>query len=102
MNSNGELTAYLVDAGIEQAIESSVEHTEHTSNLNMAPQRIRDILDRIGRVVGSAETPVVALCGSGSRAFLRQIAESNYPNFVSLSHSEIPAGTRVLSLGTIH
>lgn len=102
LNSNGELTAYLVDAGIEQAIESSVEHTEHTSNLNMTPQRIRDILDRIGRVVGSAETPVVALCGSGSRAFLRQIAESNYPNFVALSHSEIPAGTRVLSLGTIH
>jgi flagellar biosynthesis protein FlhA len=102
LNSNGELTAYLVDGGIEQAIESSVEHTEHTSNLNLAPQRIRDILERIGRIVGSAETPVVALCGSGSRAFLRQIAESNYPNFVVLSHSEIPAGTRVLSLGTIH
>ncbi len=102
LNSNGELTAYLLDAGIEQAIESSVEHTEHTSNLNMTPQRIRDILDRIGRVVGNAETPVVALCGSGSRAFLRQIAESNYPNFVALSHSEIPAGTRVLSLGAIH
>ena len=102
LNSSGELTAYLVDPAIEQTIESSVEHTDHTSNLNLAPQRIRDILDRISRVVGSAETPVVAMCGSGSRAFLRQIAESNYPNFVVLSHSEIPAGTRVLSLGTIH
>ncbi len=101
LNTSGELTAYLVDSSIEQSIESCVEHTEHTSNLNMAPQRIREILDRISKVVGTAETPVVALCGSGARTFLRQIAESNYPNFVVLSHSEIPAGTRVLSLGSI-
>jgi flagellar biosynthesis protein FlhA len=101
LNTSGDLTAYLIDPAIEQAIESCVEHTEHTSNLNMTPQKIRELLDRISKVVGTAETPVVALCGSGSRVFLRQIAESNYPNFVVLSHSEIPAGTRVLSLGSI-
>jgi flagellar biosynthesis protein FlhA len=98
---SGDLSVYLVDSTIEQAVESATEHTEHTSHLNLAPQRIRDIQERITRAVGSPETPIVALASSGSRYFLRQIVETATGNLMFLSHNEIPPGLKVVSLGVI-
>jgi flagellar biosynthesis protein FlhA len=97
----GDLPVYLLDPTIEQAVESATEHTEHTSHLNLAPQRIRDIQERITRAVGSLETPVVALASSGSRYFLRQIVEAAMGNLMFLSHNEVPPGLKVVSLGVI-
>ena len=48
-----------------------------------------------------AENPMVALTGSGSRFFVRQLVEASIPNLTILSHSEIPTGVKVLSLGVI-
>ena len=101
LNAAGDLPAYFLDPGMEQAIEGAVEHTEHSSHVNLSPQRIRDILDRLARAAGSSETPVVVLTSSGARHFVRQIAESSLPNVVALSHNEIPAGVKVISLGMI-
>jgi flagellar biosynthesis protein FlhA len=101
LTPGGELPAFFLDPSIEQAIESSVEHTENTSHLGLAPQRVRDILDRIGRAAGSPDNPVVAVAGSGSRYFLRQMIEGPIPNLTVLSHNEIPSGVKVLSLGVI-
>ncbi len=97
----GDLAAWLVDRSVEHAIESAVEHGESTSHFNMAPQRIRDILDRMTKQVGPPENPAIVLTSSGSRYFLRQIAEASLPNLVVLSHGEIPAGVRVIAVGTI-
>ncbi len=101
LNAAGELPAFFLDAGLEKAIETSVEYTEHASHLNMAPQKVRDLLDRIGRAVGAADSPLVALTSSSARYFLRQIVEGQFPNLAILSHNEIPAGVRVVSLGMI-
>lgn len=101
LNGAGELPAYLLDANLDQAIEGAVEHSEHTSHLNLPPQRIREILDKVAKAVGKVETPVVLLTGSGSRFFLRQIAESSVRNLAVVSHSEVPAGVKVLSLGVV-
>jgi flagellar biosynthesis protein FlhA len=43
----------------------------------------------------------VAITSSGARYFLRQIVEPSAPNLVVLSHSEIPPGQKVQSLGNI-
>ncbi len=101
LNSAGDLPAYFVDPSIEQVIESAVEHGEFTSHLNLPPQRIREILDRFSKVLGQGDTPVVAVASSGARFFLRQIVEGSLQNLSILSHSEIPTGVRVLSLGVI-
>jgi flagellar biosynthesis protein FlhA len=101
LNAAGELPAYFVDPSIEQIVEAAVEHTDNTSHINLAPQRVREILDKAMRFIGSSDTPVVFLAGSGSRFFLRQIMESSAPNLTVISQSEVPSGVRVLSLGTV-
>ncbi len=101
VNTAGELPAYFFDPAVEQVVESAVEHGEVSSHLNLAPQAIRDLLDRIRKAVGSPETPVVAVVSSMSRYFLRQIAEPSIANLFFLSHNEIPSGVKVISLGVV-
>ena len=55
LDAAGNLPAYFLDASIEQAVESAVQHGEQNSHLSMAPQTIREILERIQRKVGSPE-----------------------------------------------
>jgi flagellar biosynthesis protein FlhA len=102
LNPNGDLPAYFLDASLERVVEAAVEHSENMSHLNLSPQKIRELLDTIQRTVGSPDTPIVALTSSGSRYFLRQIAENSIRNLFILAHSEVPAGVKVISLGTIH
>jgi flagellar biosynthesis protein FlhA len=101
LNRSGELPAWFLDPAIEQAVENAVEHGEQTSHLTLAPQTIRDILNRIAARVSSPETPVLAITTSGARYFLRQIAETALPNLFFVAHNEVPPGLRVQSLGTI-
>ena len=101
LSVNGELPAFFLDSSIEQSIESAVEHGEHSSQLNLAPQKIRDILERVGKRMKSVDGPVVAVSSTGARYFLRQLVEPSFKNLFVLSHSEIPPGTKVSSLGLI-
>jgi flagellar biosynthesis protein FlhA len=102
LDSSGDLTAHFLDPAVEQVIESAVEHGENSSHLNLPPQRIRDIQERIKKYCGPADTPVVLLTSSGSRFFVRQITESIIPNLTVLSHNEIPPGNRIVSLGAVN
>jgi flagellar biosynthesis protein FlhA len=101
LTGSGDLPAFFLDPSLEQPIEAAVEHTENTSHLSLSPQRVRDVLDRVNRAAGSPDNPVVVVTGSGSRYFLRQIVEATIPNLTVLSHNEIPAGVKVMSLGVI-
>lgn len=101
LNASGELPAFFLDPGIEQSIEGGIEYAEHTSHLNLPPQRVREILDRVGRAVGAADSPLVAMCSSSARYFLRQMMEGQFANLAILAHNEIPPGIRVVSMGVI-
>jgi flagellar biosynthesis protein FlhA len=101
LDQTGDLMAHFLDSALEQAIESAVEHTENSSHLNLSPQRVRDIQDRIKQCCGSPDTPAVLLTSSGSRYFVRQLTESTSPNLTVLSHNEMPPGNRIVSLGTV-
>jgi len=101
LNRAGELPAWFVAPGIEQSVEAAVEHGENSSHLTLAPQSIREILNRIAVRVPSPEMPVVAITSSGARYFLRQIAEPSLPNLFFLAHNEVPPGMRVQSLGNM-
>jgi flagellar biosynthesis protein FlhA len=101
LNQRGELMAYLLDPSTEQTIESAVQHTDHNSVLVLAPQLAREIVSQIERKLERREVPVVILTSSGGRYFLRQMLEPTLSNVFPLSHNEIPAGLKLVSLGTI-
>jgi flagellar biosynthesis protein FlhA len=101
LNPSGELPAYFLDPSLEQALESSLEHGEHASHLNLPPQRLRHIIEQVTRKIGMPEAPVAILTSSPARFFLRQMIESNLPNAQVLAHGEVPPGVKVVSLGLV-
>src|ERR1017187_3193235 len=101
LGRTGELAAWFVDPSIEQTVEAAVEHGEQNSHLSLAPQAIREILNRVASRVGSPETPVVGITSAGARSFLRQITEASIPNLYFIAHNEVPPGLRVQSLGNL-
>jgi flagellar biosynthesis protein FlhA len=101
LESSGDLSAYFLDPGIEQSIESAVEHAENSSHVNLSPQRVRDIQERLKKCCSPQDAPGLLVTGSAARFFVRQIMETITPNLSVLSHNEIPPGNRVVSLGTM-
>src|SRR5216684_1198808 len=101
LDQSGDLMAHFLDPALEHDIETAVEHTENSSHLNLSPQRVRDIQERIKKCCGSPDAQAVILTSSGSRYFVRQITESTSPNLTVLSHNEMPPGNRIVSLGTV-
>ena len=101
LNAAGDLPAFFVDSQMEQAIERAIEYGEQSSHLNLPPQKIREILDKVARAVGSGDSPLAAITSSAARFYLRQMIEGQIPNVSVLSHNEVPAGVRVVSMGLI-
>jgi len=101
LEPSGDLSAYFLDPVLEQSVESAVEHTENSSHVNLSPQRIHEIQERLKKCCNPTDSPGVLVTGSAARFFVRQIVESTTPNLSVLSHNEIPPGNRVVSLGTV-
>ena len=101
LNAAGELPAYFLEPQLERFAEGGVENGETNSSLALAPNALRDLLDRLNRGVGPIESPTVVITSSACRFFLRQAVEASIPNLFFLAHSEIPAGIKVISLGVI-
>ena len=101
LKATGELPAFLVSPSIEQLIEGAVEHSEQNSHLTLAPQAIREIVQRITQRTGNPEASTVVVTSSGARYFLRQLTEHSVHNLVFISHNEIPADIKIVSLGVI-
>ena len=101
LETSGDLSAHFLDQALEQSIESAVEHTENSSHVNLSPQRVRDIQERLKKCCNPQDAPGLLVTGSAARFFVRQIMESVTPNLSVLSHNEIPPGNRIVSLGTV-
>jgi flagellar biosynthesis protein FlhA len=101
LNSAGDLPAYLLDSQLEQSVESTVQHGEQNSHVTLSPPAIRDLLQRINAKVGTPETPVAAIAGSGARFFLRQMVEPSNRNVFFVSHNEVPMEVKIISQGVI-
>jgi flagellar biosynthesis protein FlhA len=101
LNQKGELPAFFLDSSIEQTIESAVQHSEQNSVLVLSPQLVHEIVSRLERTLERREVATVVVVSSGARYFLRQMLESSLPNVFPISHNEVPAGVKILSLGAI-
>ena len=101
LNEKAELPAFLLDPKLEQTIQSGIEHSEMMLRVALAPQTIRDIIDRVRRAVGALQGPTVLVCSSSVRFALRQIVETELALLAILSHAEIPPQVKVVSLGVV-
>jgi len=101
LNGSGDLPAFFLEPQLERFAEGGVEHGESNSSLALAPNALRELLDRLSRGAGTLESATVVITSSACRYFLRQAVESSLPNLFFLAHSEIPAGIKVISLGVI-
>jgi len=94
------LRAWFLNPKTEQELEAAVEHGEHSSHLNLPPQRVRELVERLTSVAGPADTPTVVVTGSQARPFVRLMAEGSIPGLVALSPNELPPGVKLISNGT--
>jgi flagellar biosynthesis protein FlhA len=101
VNHAGDLPAFFVDSQIEQTIERAIEYNEQASHINLPPQKIREIVDKVTRTAGPGDSPMAVVTSSSARYYLRQMIESQIPNLAVLSHNEIPSGVKVVSMGLI-
>jgi len=101
LNPAGDLPAYLLDPQLEQSVEATVQHGEQNSHVTLAPNAIRDLLQRITAKVGSPETPIAVIASSGARFFLRQMVEPSNRNLFFVSHNEVPMEVKIVSQGVI-
>jgi flagellar biosynthesis protein FlhA len=101
LNASGDLSAYFLDPALEKVIESAIEHSEQASHVQLHPDRIRDLAERMSCTAGGPENPAVLVTGSASRYFVRQLLEGTLPNVAVISHNEVPPGAKILSLGIV-
>jgi flagellar biosynthesis protein FlhA len=101
LKPTGELPAFLLSPAIEGLVEGAVEHGDQSSHLTLAPQAIRDILQRIAQRTGRPEAATVVVTSTGARYFLKQITEPSIRNLIFVSHNEIPSDIKIISLGVI-
>jgi flagellar biosynthesis protein FlhA len=101
LNDQGELSAFFLDPALEDAIRTGIEHTEVSTRLNLGTAVIREVLEKCKKCLGALQGPGVVITSAEARFALRQICESALPQAAFLSHAEIPAHVRVVSLGLI-
>ncbi|MGQ9918638.1 MAG: flagellar biosynthesis protein FlhA, partial [Bryobacteraceae bacterium] len=101
LDRDGQLPVFLLDAALEKCIEDAVQHGEHTSHVNLHPQKVSELLAAVAKAAGQAPGGCTVLTSAGARFFVRQILEANFPQITVLSHGEVPPGLRVVSLGVL-
>lgn len=101
LNEQGEMPAHFLDATLEQIVQNSLEHTEFTSRLALAPKTIGELLEKVKTAVGEMQGPTVLICSAASRYAVRQIVEAELPLLAVISHGEVPPQVRVVSLGLV-
>jgi flagellar biosynthesis protein FlhA len=101
LDDKGDLRAYLLGSSLEALLQAGVEHSEQGSRLSMDPAALGEAARQIKKAVGELHGPAALVCSSSVRFAVRQLLESDMPLLAAISHAEIPASARVVSLGTI-
>ncbi len=92
-----------LDQDIEEAVRQSVQQTPQGTVLTLDPQKAQGIVQRLSeqlQKVGQG-APVVLLCPSNIRLYVRKLTERYLPRLAVLSHGEIAPDMKVRSVGTV-
>jgi flagellar biosynthesis protein FlhA len=101
---NRALKALTVGTDLEEMISRGINPTEHGSYLALEPQQAKGVINAIQSSLEKAsvkiEQPVI-LCSTTIRRHLKKLCERFQVAATVFSHSEIPGGLEVQSVGDI-
>ncbi len=101
---NRALKALTVSADVEEMISRGINPTEYGAYLALEPQQAKGVIQAIQTSLEKAavkiEQPVI-LCSTTIRRHLKKLCERFQVPATVFSHSEIPGGLEVQSIGDI-
>ncbi|MDR1812876.1 MAG: flagellar biosynthesis protein FlhA [Candidatus Fibromonas sp.] len=96
--NNGQMSVIALAPDLEQMLEASLQSTSRGPRLVIRPDLVGRILERMDaiqtKIQALGEQPIV-ICSPNVRYPLKKLLESNFPNLVILSYSEIVAGVNI-------
>lgn len=102
--SNGQVSAYLVDRGIEDVISGAIRQTADGSYLALPPDQSRQILAQVREVLQrdmeSGRTAVL-LTDQSVRRYVKRLVATEMPSVAVLSFQELDPAQRLQPMGRI-
>ncbi|MDY6986665.1 MAG: flagellar biosynthesis protein FlhA [Thermodesulfobacteriota bacterium] len=101
---DGDIATITLDPTVEEAIATSVQHTERGSHFTIEPGVAQNIIRTLGHQVENVAAlnyqPIV-VCSSRIRSQFKKFVDRFIPNLVVLSYDEILHHIKIHSLGTV-
>jgi len=96
--NNDQMSVIALAPDLEQMLEASLQSTNRGPRLVIRPDLVGRILERMDiiqtKIQAMGEQPII-VCSPNIRYPLKKLLESNFPNLVILSYSEIPLGVNI-------
>ena len=102
--NNGQISVIALAPDLEQMLEASLQSTNRGPRLVIRPDLVGRILERMDtiqtKIQAMGEQPII-VCSPNIRYPLKKLLESNFPNLVILSYSEIVTGINITVAETL-
>jgi len=99
-----QMPVIAIAPDLEQMLEASVQSTNRGPRLVIRPDLIGRIMEKMDiiqtKILSSGDQPVI-VCSPNVRYPLKKLLESNFPNLVVLSYSEIITGVNITVAETL-
>ncbi|MDR2580091.1 MAG: flagellar biosynthesis protein FlhA [Fibromonadaceae bacterium] len=101
---DGQISVIALAPDLEQMLEASLQSTTRGPRLVIRPDLVGRILERMDAIQSAiqalGEQPII-VCSPNIRYPLKKLLESNFPNLVILSYSEIVTGVNITVAETL-
>ncbi|MCL2100933.1 MAG: flagellar biosynthesis protein FlhA [Fibromonadales bacterium] len=102
--NDGQMSVIALAPDLEQMLEASLQSTNRGPRLVIRPDLVGRILERMEiiqtKIQAAGDQPII-VCSPNIRFPLKKLLESNFPNLVILSYSEIITGVNITVAETL-
>ena len=101
---DGKMNALSLDPRLEEEVRGSIERVNGDVRINLAPQRLRQIITAVSEQARNAfrvGTETVILSDSQIRPYVRGIIQRVFPDIPIISYDEITESVQVNNVGVI-
>jgi type III secretion protein V len=99
---DGQLHVAILEHGSEDVLREAMQARSGPGPLNFEVERLQTLETSVTQALASAAgVPIVAIASSDVRRALRDLLIEQHPEIAVLSYQEVPAATKVKSIGQI-